>query len=117
MLFFIDSGTLIGNAFIVCLEKSKKRFISWEKLCDYGDAIYKAYKEKGLELNLLFTKYYTSRFLENYKDWFREVNVNGELGIILFDEVSAKMLRNEFRVLLNLDTVKVIEQVEKSFSF
>ena len=117
MLLFIDSGMLIGNAFIASLESCKKRFISWEKICEYGNAIYTEYQKREEELKLLFTRYYTAIFFENYKDWFREINVNGERGIILLDEVSSEMLRNEFRILLSLETVKVLEKIEKNFVF
>lgn len=117
MLLFIDSAILVGNAFITSLEKNNLRFISWDKLCEYGDKLYQFYKERGNELGLLFNKSYTNKFLENYKDWFREINLNGQSGVLLLNDVTSKMLRTEFRNQLNVDTIEAFEEIEEKFNF
>lgn len=113
MYYFIDSTMLIGNVFVASLEKTGKRFVPWETISEFGDIVYKIYKKQDQELMLLFTKEYTEKFMDRYKNWFKEEVQNGELGLRLVDSISSINLRSEFRSLLSLETLKVFTVAEE----
>ena len=112
MYFFVDSTMLIGNIFVASLEKTGKRFVSWENISNFGNIVYKIYKKQDQEMMLLFTRDYTEKFMNKYKFWFKEESQDGELGLRLVDSISLNSLRIEFRSLLDLETLKVFAVAE-----
>ena len=106
-MFHIDIEDLAANAFIESLKiNSDKRFITYEEIKRYGDAVIQILKDKGEKAVLILSRDNTNMFFKNYSDFFEEcANDAGMLGIWLKEDKKVIDLIQQFRGYLAIDVL------------
>ena len=102
MSYFIGIEDLAANALIAVLAESKRRFLSYSEIENYGARVVQILTEKGEKATLILSRESTTALFRNYSDFFEEKNQDGENGIYLKDEKTINDLIDKFRGYLSL---------------
>lgn len=108
MCYYIEIEDLAANAMIEIMESSNMnchRKISFTKLNAYGKKVVKLLKDKNQDAILINSRNATTSFRYEYKDYFKIEEDKKEIFISVGDEVTAEMLRKEFRAKLSVDLI------------
>lgn len=105
MSYYIGIEDLAANALIAVLAKSKRRFLSYSEIEDYGSRVVQILTEKGETATLILSRESTNALFRNYSDYFEERNQDAETGIYLKDEKTIDDLIDKFRGYLSLDVL------------
>ena len=105
MCFYIGIEDLAANALIESMRRSKKTFLTYKEIENYGSKVVEFLNEKGEKAVLILSRESTNALFRNYSDFFQEKEVNGEMGIQLTKEVTFENLINQFRGYLALDVL------------
>lgn len=105
MCFYIGIEDLAANALIESMRRSKKTFLTYKEIENYGSKVVEFLNEKGEKAVLILSRESTNALFRNYSDFFQEKEVNGEMGIQLTKEVTLENLINQFRGYLALDVL------------
>ena len=114
MTFKIGIEDLVANALI---EDPGEKFISYSKIENYGARVVNFLNEqqKG-DAILVFSRDRTNRMLQDYSDFFEEINSKNELGIKLRDGINQEKLINTFRGYLTFTLLQAYINSYKSIN-
>lgn len=113
MCIFIGIEELVANALIELLEKTKEREVTLDKLCEYGAVVVRVLNKKGDEAALVLSRDKTNELVANYADLFEFKDYpDGTSAIALKENVTADILRAQFRVYLPLDVLLAFKNAE-----
>lgn len=100
---YIEIDDLIGNAFIVYLEATNKRVISFNKINKFGACIVHDLNSRGVNASLKLSSNLVNQFFYDYSDWFKTVQNGKETLIVLDEKVTSKELCEKFSGYLSVE--------------
>lgn len=105
MCFYIGIEDLAANAMIEVLKKSKRRFLTYEEIENYGARVLQILNENDEKAVLILSRDCTNEFYRNYSDFFEETEINKHRGISLKENKEVEDLIKVFRGYLALDVL------------
>lgn len=106
MCIYIGIEDLAANALIELMEKSKKKYVLFKELDNYGACVIDLLNAQGEQAVLILSKERTNEFLHDYSDYFELVKVESNEGIQLRDGITVEQLWEKFRGYLSIDVMK-----------
>ena len=104
-MMHIDLEDLVGNAFVVYLQKTGKRSISMQKIDYFADNVVKDLHSKGVNARLELSRNETIEFFNRYSEWFSYEEK---------DAVTVKDLIRKFSGYLGIEVLRSLRD-EKNF--
>ncbi|MBR1883781.1 MAG: hypothetical protein IJ809_02380 [Clostridia bacterium] len=111
-MYIINAKLLIPIAFIHSLEERQKSKLLFSNIIKYGNSVVKQLNSEGIGIVLFLYRNATNAFFEEYKDWFYGYTIEDKNFLILSDNITSNMLRNEFGCLLSLDLITAFSNTE-----
>lgn len=98
MQFRIGIEDLVSNSFIEIIRRNeKKRFLPYSKIEEYGRKVINILEKKNEKVVLILSRNNTENFLQDYSDFFEEIEMEGEIGILLKTHIKEEDLIRHFR--------------------
>lgn len=111
-MMHIDLEDLVGNAFVVYLQKTGKRSLSMQKIDYFADNVVKNLHSKGVNARLELLRNETIEFFNRYSEWF-SYEEKDEM-ILLKETVTVKDLIRKFSGYLGIEVLRSLRD-EKNF--
>lgn len=101
-MYEITFEDLLGNAFIAT-DINYNRFIPYYKLDNYAKCLVEYFTNKGIPCKVVWNRDRKDWILYYYSSFFQEITVNGIKGVLLKDNVSEDILRENFSSYLSVE--------------
>lgn len=106
MCFYIGIEDLAANALIETLEKSGKRFLTYDEIENYGSKVIQFLNKNGEKAVLILSRESTNDLFRSYSEFFEERQEKNIKGIALKENKKVEDLIEQFRGYLALDVLK-----------
>lgn len=97
MCIYIGIEDLVANALIEVIENSDRHEVRFRDLNDYGARVIQILNREEDRAVLIMSRERTSDFLHDYTQYFELVDIEGEEGIALKEDISVDILWEAFR--------------------
>lgn len=108
---------IVANAFIEIARIDHRRFITYKALEVYGHAICEQFNKEHKDKHMIqeLDRYRTQYFLEEYSEWFKQIETDKGTGIQMNENITVDMLWDKFRSYLTFDMLKAFMNEECTF--
>lgn len=108
---------IVANAFIEIARIDHRRFITYKALEVYGHTICAQFSKEHKDKHMIqeLDRYRTQYFLEEYSEWFKQIETDKGAGIQMNENVTVDMLWDKFRTYLTFDMLKTFMNEECTF--
>jgi hypothetical protein len=96
---------IASSALIWCMKQYSVRFLTYTAIEKFGNAVIEILQEQGTPAQLILYRNKTDEFLYRCSGYFREKEIDGQLGLEVPETITAVDLELKFRGFLPVDVL------------